>query len=84
MFELAQRLEAQGEYEAACFHYAVARNAGANRSACETRIRALWHEYGPFQFRDIGEELRSCGQGYHQLTMGDIDRIVRKSQVDRS
>ena len=91
VLELGARLEAQGAYEAACFHYAVAVNAGVARAHCEARIRELWEAHGPFLFSDTAEELRakycsyeSCGEGYHQLTVGDIQRIVGTSRSGRS
>jgi len=91
VLELATRLEAQGAYEAACFHYAVAANTGVARTHCEERIRSLWEAHGPFLFSDTAEELRakycryeSCGEGYHQLTVGDIQRIVATSRSSSS
>ena len=85
---LASQLEFRGEYEAACFHYAVAGNAGADRSECETKVRALWAQHGPFDFNGPGVDLRSkyckyesCAKGYHQLTVGEIDRIVGGSPL---
>ena len=83
VLELAARLEAQGDYEAACFHYAVAATAGVARARCEERIRALWAAHGPFQFSKVAQDQRgsacryeSCGEGHHQLTVSDSRRIV--------
>jgi hypothetical protein len=83
VFALAADLESVGEYEAACFHYAVARNAGAPRSACEVNVRRLWSEQGPFTFRALAEDLpsgycayESCGEGYHSVTVADIHCII--------
>jgi hypothetical protein len=87
VLELAARLEAQHAYEAACFHYAVAASAGADRATCETKVRDLWNAHGPFPFADTAEELRakyceyeSCGEGFHEVTVQDVRRIVEAGQ----
>lgn len=83
VFDLATTLEGRGEYESACFHYAVARNAGADPRVCEASIQDLWERKGPFDFASIGATLRatycrhrSCGEGYHQIIVADIRRLV--------
>ena len=84
---LASDLEAQGDYEASCFHYAVALNAGASPAECEANVRRLWSAHGPFTFDTLLGELRSgycryesCGEGYHAITTDDIQRIVNRSK----
>lgn len=86
VLDLAGQLEAKGDHEAACFHYAVAATAGADRTICESRIRVLWQAHGPFEFTASAAALeaeycrdRSCGQGYHELVVGDIRRLVNAS-----
>jgi hypothetical protein len=83
LLELAARLEAEGAFESACFHYAVASRAGAKREACEAKVRYLWTAHGPFTFAALGTELsstfcryESCGRGFHELTVADIRRLV--------
>ena len=79
----AATLEAEGRPEAACFYYAVAASAGAPRHTCESGIRSLWASHGPFKFGDaIKDEAdaacghRSCDQGYRQLMLEDVLRVV--------
>jgi hypothetical protein len=83
MFEAAARYEQEGRFEDACYHYGIAVLKGAGQQG-EVRVRSLWREHGPFDFAGIGEEMRhsycsrsaSCGEGYHQITLREIGRIV--------
>ena len=84
----AAYFESVGEYEAACFHYAVASRARAARSECEANVRRLWLERGPFTFEALEEGLRSgycayegCGEGHHSVTVADIRRIIEMSSA---
>ena len=79
----AATLEAEANPEAAFFYYAVAASAGAPRHTCETGIRRLWATHGPFTFGDAIEDeadmpcgYKSCGQGYRELMLEDVLRIV--------
>jgi hypothetical protein len=84
---LASDLEARGEYEASCFHYAVALSAGASAAEYKANVRRLWSAHGPFTFATLAGQLRSdycrsesCGEGYHAITVADIQRIVDGSR----
>src|SRR5262245_31100316 len=76
--------EADHRYEWACYHYAVALKAGAAPTLCEPKILQLWRDHGPFSFAEVGADVRetycsksrTCGQGYHTLTVEDIRSIV--------
>jgi hypothetical protein len=84
---LAVTDEEEGRYEAACYHYAIALNAGASSSVCESRIIDLWREHGPFTFGGPGTHLLerycshspACGEGYHVVTVAGILRIVERA-----
>jgi hypothetical protein len=83
VLEAAARYEQEGRFEDACYHYGIAVLNGA-REQGESRVRSLWREHGPFAFAGIGEDMRhsycsrseSCGEGYHQITVQEIARIV--------
>ena len=51
ILRLAQDLETRRDHEGACFHYAVAAAAGADRAFCEARVRELWAAFGPSRSR---------------------------------
>ena len=79
----ATGLEKNKDYEAACFYYAVAMNAGHDKTLCQKKIIELWKQYGPFEFKKELEEAKaeycryeSCGEGIHSLTVSDIHKIV--------
>jgi len=84
VLSLAIQDEADRRYEWACYHYAVALKAGAAPAVCEPKIVQLWRDHGPFSFAGVGVALqetycaksRTCGQGYHTLTVEDIRSIV--------
>ena len=83
VFGLAQTMEKENNYEGACFHYAVAANAGHDPNYCHQKIRVLWSEYGPFEFLEQLKELleeyckdKSCGEGHYHITVQDIHKIV--------
>ena len=80
----------EGRHESACYHYALARNAGAPADLCEPRIVQLWREHGPFDFAANGSTLEaeycqhhSCGRGFHELVVGDIRRLVASPIKER-
>jgi hypothetical protein len=49
----AARLEAQGDYAGACLLYALAlMNNPSRRKDWQARIRSLWQQHGPFDYRE--------------------------------
>ncbi len=88
VFGLAKAMEDNGHYEAACFLDAVAANAGYEPGICRPKVKDLWDTHGPFEFpgqlEDLKRELcgdRSCGEGYHRVTVRDIHRIVAENKI---
>ena len=85
LLEAAVSLEQAGEYEEACFRYAVAASRGY-QEMCRAKIRDLWEAHGPFDFSAQLQKLRSeycsrctsCGEGYYHLIVSDIHRWVRE------
>jgi hypothetical protein len=86
MLDAAARYEAEGQFEDACYHYGIAAWRGGRKLA-EPRVQALWRDYGPFSFREAGQHMRhsycsraeSCGEGFHEITVREIRRIVSDS-----
>ncbi len=83
VYGLAKTNEDKRNYEAACFHYAVAANAGYQSRLCHQKVKDLWNTYGPFEFLEQLKELKeeycrdqSCGEGYFHITVQDIHKIV--------
>jgi hypothetical protein len=84
----AARYEAEGRFEDACYHYGIAAWRGAGELG-SSRVRELWRVHGPFSFAQAGEEMRdrycsaseSCGEGFHQITLREIARIVSESGI---
>jgi hypothetical protein len=75
--------EQSSRFEEACYTYAIAATAGANREICHGKIRELWQIHGPFDFRAQHDKVvseychdTSCGEGYNQLIIADIHKIV--------
>jgi hypothetical protein len=74
--------ERKGEYAEACYEYALA-TAGGPTEAVD-HVRVLWSQHGPFSFEEIGARMRatydpddeSCGEGFHQMTLQLIRRIL--------
>ncbi len=83
LFALAKGMEDAGNYEAACFHYAAAANAGHRPQLCRQKVKDLWAGHGPFGFEEQLKETkaeycrnRSCGEGYHRVTLQSIHGIL--------
>jgi len=83
VFREAMAHENSGKFEQACYDYAIAMTTGFRRSACRQRIIRLWREHGPFQFSSQHDnelsnfcEYESCGEGFHQIILSDIHRIL--------
>jgi hypothetical protein len=81
LLDAALSAELSGDFETACFHYAAAAMAGFKTERCNRKALALWRESGPFEFRDVQEQLTqeyceydSCGEGYHTLVVEHIRR----------
>jgi hypothetical protein len=82
---LAGRHEQEGNPEAASYCYAVAMTVGADESLCQTKIRELWSNYGPFDFETVCRKklsaycggLDSCAAGYDRIVVQEIQRAVR-------
>ena len=87
VFDQAASLEASGNYEDACFHYAVAANAGYQAKLCRKKIKNLWNAHGPFLFSEQLQKLKaeycpdaSCGEGFHHITVSDIHKWVKEKE----
>jgi hypothetical protein len=87
VFGLAMAMEESGDFEDACFHYAVAAEAGYESLLCREKIKTLWNSYGPFDFRRQLDKLKkdycrdeSCGTGYHQITVTCIRDVVGENR----
>lgn len=88
VFEEARLRENSGDFEIACYCYAIAASAGHQPRWCEERIRTLWEDHGPFNFREQLFETakeycryESCGEGFHQITVDHIREIVGEKRV---
>ncbi len=76
--------EKNGHYGKACYTYAIAALHGVKPDECRSKIRELWHRYGPFDFTDqlkqIKEECTSCDSdstdGHHDNTIEIIKEAV--------
>jgi hypothetical protein len=82
--------EAADRFENAAFLYAVARSTGYQASKCEERIKTLWSNHGPFDFDSKRPEVideycrfESCGEGYFETIVGDIEILIRRSESER-
>jgi len=94
IFERAASLEDSNEHEDACFHYALAANAGYEPRLCRVKIRELWSSYGPFDFSEQLQRLKSdylrnhhcesAGEGIHHLTVRDIHKWVGESTTEKT
>jgi hypothetical protein len=88
VFDEAVSLEESEKFADACFHYAVASNAGYQTEACKRKIRELWRAHGPFDFSEQQKKLQnefcrdtSCGEGFHHLTVSDIHKWVNEENA---
>lgn len=91
VFNLAASLAESGRHEDACFHYAVAANAGHEPELCRRRIRELWSSYGPFDFSEQLQKIKSescryesCGEGFYHITVSDIRRWVGETNNEKA
>jgi hypothetical protein len=82
-FDLAASREESGKFEDACFHYAIAANAGYRTAWCKNKVKDLWRSHGPFGFVEQLNRLKAdycrhagCGEGFHQLTVSGIHAWV--------
>ncbi len=87
VYDIAESLEKEGDYEAACYHYAIALNAGLNQNNCHDKVSKLWEEHGPFEFKKQLKEAKeevcryeSCGEGAYTLTVSDIHKIIETNK----
>ena len=93
IFDLATSLADSNKHEDACFHYALAANAGYERRLCRVKIRELWSLHGPFDFSEHLETLKSdylrdhhCESvvtGLHHLTVRDIHKWVGETATEK-
>ncbi|MGE5309141.1 MAG: hypothetical protein ACM3OC_08660 [Deltaproteobacteria bacterium] len=75
----AQKLEADAKFREACYFYAVAIFNGLNteeQRQCESRIRALWKDRGPFDYADIDSEACRISSLGHSETLKIIKELV--------
>ena len=94
IFDLATSLADSKKHENACFHYALAANVGYEPQLCCVKIRELWSSYGPFDFSEQLQRLKSdylrdhhcesLGKGLHHLTVKDIHRWVGETATEKT
>jgi hypothetical protein len=80
IYDTATDYEENNDYEAACYYYALAMNAGYDKVLCQNKIRELWQTYGPFDFQKQHQEAKTeyRGESTHFLTVSDIHNIANK------
>jgi len=86
LIKIAREYETNKDYANACYHYAIAGGAGMTTKECENKVRQLWQDHGPFDFskqlKELQEdfcEYKSCGQGFHELTIQSIQKMVNRT-----
>jgi hypothetical protein len=87
----AAEYERVGQYEDACYHYAMAAG-GRVRHPLADEVRRLWHDHGPLSFEARGHAMaleycehdKSCGEGYHQIVLQDVRKIIKVSRGERA
>ncbi len=83
VYSMAVDHENAGEFEEACYLYAIALGAGRNKEMCRRKIRELWQLHGPFDFRNQHDNVvseycrdKSCGEGFDRLIVDEIHRLT--------
>lgn len=80
-------LETRGDFKSACYSYAVAiLNGTAKSRECRKRIKALWQQYGPFDYQDVAKQLEAegdtpegCGAAGHAATLSIIKEVAARA-----
>ena len=83
-YKEAKLLEKQKKHKDACYRYAVAiLNGSIARKTCKEKIKHLWDQYGPFDYKDILEQIKKggdtpegCGAAGHAATMSIIEEVI--------
>lgn len=83
-YKEAKSLEEQKKYKDACYLYAIAiLNGSFARRECRKRIKYLWEQYGPFDYRNVLEQIKKegdthegCSSAGHACTILIIEEVV--------
>jgi len=83
VFNIASESENEGNFEGACYYYAIAATAGFKTGICNKKLIHLWKSYGPFDFSIQRENIISkhctyatCGEGFNAIILDYIKSIV--------
>jgi len=85
IFDRAASLERAGNFEDACFHYAVSARSGYQADLSRRKVKELWDAHGPFLFSDQVQKFKKdncrdacCGEELEHMTISHIHQWVKE------